>query len=67
MSRAGGSIVRCVVNQSSGRRCGQWGVSVPYRQWQRLYGYEEDDAAEVGNIKEYQLMKKLISCIAGGS
>jgi len=42
----------------------RWGISVPHRQWQRVYGHEADDTAEVGKIKEYQLMKKLISCMA---
>ena len=31
-------------------RRGQWGVSVPHCQRQRVYRHEEDDAAQVGNI-----------------
>ena len=36
-----------VRGQLTGRRCGQWGVSVSHCQWQRVYGHEADDAVEV--------------------
>jgi hypothetical protein len=54
-SGAGSRTLRgCVARGQLPRsRSGQWGVSVPHRQRQRVYGHEEDDAAEVINCEEY--------------